>query len=68
MTWSYRYNKSTALGRALDARLAVFQMTGLTEVWEARWQWKNEWVKAMEADRAAADPRLIEIWKGKPHE
>ncbi|HEV2662786.1 MAG TPA: hypothetical protein VGU68_19425 [Ktedonobacteraceae bacterium] len=64
------YRGGNALERAKAARLDAFRtpvLPGSTATWQARWQWKNEWIKALEAEKAAADPRLVEIWKGEPH-
>ena len=57
-----------AYDRARAARLNVYRLPASHnfDMWQARWKWRNEWVKAMAADKAAADPRLTEIWKGEP--
>jgi hypothetical protein len=66
---SYR-DGNDAYDRARRARLVAYRIPvhpGTTATWQARWAWKNAWVKILEAERARADPRLVEIWKGEPH-
>jgi|GEM_PF-5668698 len=65
----YRYGNADAVARAKEARVAVYRMAahGNNTDWARRWKWRNEWVKIMEAERAAADTRLAEIWKGEPN-